>query len=158
MGSSSTDIANSQLFQKQWGPLDPRTIRTAIDIMNRRNQRWYEDHKLPEKRISILYKEQVDRYLHLLKAQYTLFYSYMTLDHPKWKEGMRDQSGLKLQCSGMIERTIYHLCDVLGVKGRSVDDQALEQTLNKLLREVSDYQAKQQELEEQRMKQKIRPL
>ncbi len=157
-GANSPDIAASNEFQQRWGPISERQIRDSITIMNRQNTKWYEDNKMPEKRIGVFFKQQVDRFLTLLKQQYILFYGYHTPQSLGWKEGMRDQSMLKLQCAGLIERTIYHLSDVLGVKARSVDDQTLEVALNKLLSDARDYKQKQEEEMRLRMKQKVHPL
>ena len=76
--------------------------------------------------------------MQILRELWTLFYSY---DNEK-------QSGLKLGAANSIEKATYHLCEILGVRGRSVDDVNLEDTLNNMLKELEEY----------KQRQKLRPL
>lgn len=137
------------LFHKEFGALAMRTIQEALEIMLKRNQAWYLKHKDPQGRIGKFFRQQLDRETTLLAQLNTLFDGY---DNEK-------QAGLKLGAANSIGHCIARITDLLGVKGRTIDDVAMEEKLNTLLKGINDYRAKQAAAGfEQRQQEKVQPL
>lgn len=128
-GYTQRRIYESPRLQQDYGPFAPRTVSDALRHMDRVNAAWYENFKDPAKRVSFLFKQQVDRYGQLLAEYWTLFY---TFDNER-------QASMKLGAANGIERCIYRLCEVLGIKGRSIDDLYLEKTIADMMKKVEEF-------------------
>jgi len=113
--------------------------------MLKRNQKWYLNHKEPGSRVGKFFLQQLDRENRLLLDLHTLFRGY---DNEK-------QAGLKLGAANSIGRCIGRITDLLGVKGRSIDDLALEEKLQTMKTNLDKYM---RDAEEYRQKQKVHPI